>query len=91
MLKRKEMQRLYIHLPLLTEYHLIEVGGQFFTDTLFAFADSSGSGVADVGNDIVAAPCQAKNEICLHGIRRSFISLSLSIYSLFEQEMCPPL
>ena len=80
-----------VHLFLFTEYHLIEVGGQFFTDTLFAFADSSGSGVADVGNDIVAAPCQAKNEICLHGIRRSFISLSLSIYSLFEQEMCPPL
>ena len=43
-----------VHLPLLTEYHLIEVGGQFFADTLFAFADSSGSGVADVGNDIVA-------------------------------------
>ena len=79
-----------VHLPLLTEYHLIEVGGQFFTDTLFAFADSSGSGVADVGNDIVAAPCQAKNEIRLHGMRRTFILL-LSIYSLFELEMCPPL
>ena len=79
-----------VHLPLLTEYHLIEVGGQFFADTLFAFADSSGSGVADVGNDIVAAPCQAKNENRLHGIRRAFILL-LSIYSLFELEMCPPL
>ena len=84
------MQRLYIHLPLPTEYHLIEVGGQFFAYTFFAFADSSGSGVADVGNDIVAAPCQAKNEIRLHGMRRAFILL-LSIYPLFELEMCPPL
>ena len=79
-----------VHLSLLTEYHLIEVGGQFFADTLFAFADSSGSGVADVGNDIVAASCQANNEIRLHGMRRAFILL-LSIYSLFELEMCPPL
>ena len=79
-----------VHLHLFTEYYLIEVGGQFFTDTLFAFADSSGSGVADVGNDIVAAPCQAQNEIRLHGMRRTFILL-LSIYSLFELEMCPPL
>ena len=54
MLKKEgNTKALYTPTPL-TEYHLIEVGGQFFADTLFAFADSSGSGVADVGNDIVA-------------------------------------
>ena len=38
-----------------------------------------------------STPCQAKNKNSLHGIRRAFISLSLSIYSLFELEMCQPL
>lgn len=43
-----------MHLSLTAEYHIAEVGGEFLLDAVFALADGAGSGVSDIGNDIVA-------------------------------------
>ena len=36
-----------------SEDDIAEVGGKFLLDAVFAFADGGGSGVPDVGNDVV--------------------------------------